>query len=50
MQFIHLLGINISKRKIDLSLSQNKANASMITSQFSNHVKGYKSMLSWLQE
>ena len=50
MQFIHLLGIDISKSKIDISLSQNKANASMITSQFSNHVKGYKSMLSWLQE
>jgi len=50
MQFTHLLGVDISKSKIDLALSQNKSNTSMVTNQFSNHLKDYKKMLSWLQK
>lgn len=50
MQFNHLLGIDISKSKIDLALSENKANVPMSINQFGNHLKGYKKMLGWLKE
>ncbi|ACE06679.1 hypothetical protein Aasi_1379 [Candidatus Amoebophilus asiaticus 5a2] len=50
MQFTYLLGIDISKSKIDLALSENKAGASLTLKEFSNHLKGYKKMLEWLCE
>ena len=50
MQFNYVLGIDIAKSKIDLALSENKANAAMKINQFGNHLKGYKKMLAWLKE
>ena len=49
MQYTHILGIDISKKTIDVALSQNKANDSMITHQFANNTKGYQAMLVWLK-
>jgi transposase len=49
-QFTHILGIDISKKTIDLALSQNKANAPMINQQFNNNLGGYKKMSAWLRK
>ena len=50
MKFTHILGIDISKDTIDISLSQNKANGSITNNKFSNNLKGYKGLLAWLKE
>jgi len=50
MQFSHLLGIDISKKTIDLALSLNQANAAMLNHQFTNNLGGYKKMLIWLRK
>lgn len=48
MQFTYILGIDISKSKIDIALSANKVGATITIKEFSNHVKGYKNMFAWL--
>lgn len=50
MQFTQLLGVDIAKNKIDVALSQNKANAPMVNHQFANSLGGYKKMLIWLKK
>jgi len=50
MQFTHILGIDVSKNTIDLALTQNKANASMVNTKFANNLKGYKALLAWIKE
>jgi transposase len=50
MQYTHILGIDISKKTIDLALSHNKANDSMITHKFTNNKKGYQALLVWLKK
>ena len=50
MQFTHLLGGDISKKTIDVALSLNQSNASMLSHQFSNNLGGYKKMLTWLRK
>lgn len=42
MQYTHILGVDISKKTIDIALSQNKANASMLSHQFPNNLGGIK--------
>jgi transposase len=50
MQFTNILGIDISKRTIDVALSENKVNSPMINHQFSNNLKGFREFLSWLKQ
>jgi transposase len=50
MQFTPMLGIDVSKHTIDLSLSQNKANAAILNHKLTNNLKGYKSLLIWLKK
>ena len=50
MQFTHILGIDVSKKTIDIALSQNKANVLMVSHQFTNSLGGYKKMLIWLKK
>lgn len=50
MNFTYLLGIDISKSRIDIALSENKAGATVTIKAFSNHLKGYKKMLEWLEQ
>jgi transposase len=50
MQYTHILGVDISKKTIDIALSQNKANASMLSHQFPNNLGGYKKTVTWLRE
>jgi transposase len=50
MPFTHILGIDVSKRTLDAALSPNKANAPMVSHQFTNSLGGYKKMISWLRE
>lgn len=48
MQYTHILGIDISKDFIDLALSENKSNASMVNTKLANNLEGYQALLSWL--
>src|SRR3569832_763541 len=50
MKFTHIIGIDVSKRTIDIALSQNKANASMISHKFTNNLKGYKTLVAWIKK
>lgn len=50
MQYTHLLGVDISKKTIDISLSANQGNANNLRYQFSNNLGGYKKMLIWLRK
>jgi transposase len=50
MQFTHLLGVDISKKNIDIALSLQQGNADMISHQFTNNLGGYKKMVIWLRE
>lgn len=50
MQFTHILGIDVSKKKIDLALSQNKTSAPMISHKVTNNPKGYQALLQWLKK
>ena len=50
MQFTHILGIDISKDTIDLALSHNKSHANTVNSKFSNNLKGYKALLTYIKE
>lgn len=49
MQYTHVLGVDISKKTIDMSLSANKANATILSHQFTNNLGGYKKMVTWLR-
>jgi transposase len=42
MQFTHILGIDVSKRTIDIALSINQANTPTLSHQFTNNLGGYK--------
>lgn len=50
MKFIHIIGIDVSKKTIDIALSQNKANASMINHKFTNNLKGYRTLVAWCKK
>jgi transposase len=50
MKYSHILGIDISKKTIDVALSQNQANANMLNRKFTNNLKGYQSLLVWLKK
>lgn len=50
MQFTKILGIDISKRTIDVALSSGGCNSPMINHQFSNNLKGFRELLSWLKQ
>jgi len=50
MQYTHILGIDISKATLDLALSCNQANASMLNRRFANNLSGYRALLAWLKE
>ena len=43
MKYSHILGIDISKKTIDVALSQNQANANILNRKFTNNLKGYQS-------
>lgn len=48
MQYTHILGIDLSKATIDLALSENKANASMLNKKLTNNIKGFNDLIAWL--
>ncbi len=48
MQFTHILGIDIAKKSIDIALSLNQANATMINKKFANSPDGHQALLGWL--
>src|SRR5690625_3001991 len=50
MQYTHILGIDISKDKFDVSLSSNEANDKLISHKFTNNIKGFEALLSWLRK
>jgi transposase len=50
MQLSHILGVDISKKTIDLALIQNKANAPIINQRFTNNLGGYKKIAIWLRK
>ncbi len=50
MQITNILGIDISKKTIDVALSQNKVNSEMHNNQFTNNLKGFRDLLSWLKQ
>lgn len=50
MQFTHFLGVDISKKTIDISLSSNQANAAMVSHHFTNNLGGYKKLVIWLRK
>ncbi|ACE06592.1 hypothetical protein Aasi_1271 [Candidatus Amoebophilus asiaticus 5a2] len=50
MQYTHILGIDISKKTIDVALSQNKANDSIVSHKFTNNLKGYQALIAWLKK
>jgi transposase len=50
MKYNYILGIDISKKTIDVALSQNQASASMVTHKFTNNPTGYQALVDWLKK
>jgi transposase len=50
MQFTQILGIDISKKTIDVALSAVERNSTVSHEQFSNNLKGYSSLFKWLKK
>ena len=48
MRYSHILGIDLSKATIDLALSENKADASMLNKKLTNNIKGFNDLIAWL--
>lgn len=49
-EFKNIVGIDVSKKTIDAGLLVNEADATILKKKFSNNIKGYKALNSWMKE
>lgn len=49
MQFTNILGVDVSKKTIDVALSENKVGSKMTNQQFTNNLKGFSELYKWLK-